>query len=83
MTHDISPSTQPPDVRREQTDVGLAMYDLIARLYPICRSITGDGVRETLKILAQEIDLETHEVPTCTEVFDWSVPREWNAAPVC
>jgi aminopeptidase-like protein len=78
MTRDISSSTQPPDVRREPTDVGQAMYDLIARLYPICRSITGDGVRETLKILAQEIDLETHEVPTGTEVFDWSVPREWN-----
>ncbi|NNM28960.1 MAG: DUF4910 domain-containing protein [Akkermansiaceae bacterium] len=57
---------------------GTAMLDLVSRLYPICRSITGDGVRETLEILSEWIPLEVHEVPTGTEVFDWSVPREWN-----
>ena len=58
---------------------GLAMYELVRRLFPICRSITGDGVRETLRILAEEMPgLQVHEVPTGTKVFDWEVPREWN-----
>jgi aminopeptidase-like protein len=57
---------------------GKEMYDLVAELYPICRSITGDGVRRTLEIVGRRIDLEVHEVPTGTEVFDWTVPREWN-----
>ena len=57
---------------------GQAMHDLIARLYPICRSITGDGVRETLAVLAEQIPLTVHEVPTGTPVFDWTVPNEWN-----
>lgn len=54
------------------------MYDLISELYPICRSITGNGVRETLKILQRHIPLDIHEVPTGTPVFDWTVPKEWN-----
>jgi aminopeptidase-like protein len=58
--------------------VGAAMYHLIADLYPICRSITGDGVRKTLAILQELIPLEVHEVPTGTQVFDWVVPKEWN-----
>lgn len=58
--------------------VGNQMHSLIRRLYPICRSITGNGVRETLAILREQIPLEVHEVPTGTQVFDWSVPREWN-----
>ena len=49
-----------------------------AKIYPICRSITGDGVRDTLGLLAAHIDLEVHEVPTGTAVFDWTIPREWN-----
>jgi aminopeptidase-like protein len=60
------------------TTVGEELYGLIAELYPICRSITGDGVRQTLGIIGREIDLEVHEVPSGTEVFDWTVPREWN-----
>jgi aminopeptidase-like protein len=54
------------------------LYQLICELYPICRSITGNGFRETLKILKQHIPLEVHEVPTGTQVFDWTVPKEWN-----
>ena len=54
------------------------MNALIARLYPICRSITGDGVRETLRILREYIPLEIREVATGTKVLDWTVPREWN-----
>lgn len=57
---------------------GEAMYQLIADLYPICRSITGEGVRQTLAKIRERIPLEIHEVPTGTQVFDWTVPREWN-----
>jgi aminopeptidase-like protein len=57
---------------------GRDMYDLIAELYPICRSITGEGFRSTLDTLARHIDLAVHEVPSGTRVFDWTVPREWN-----
>ena len=60
------------------TDIGQAMHQLMAELYPICRSITGDGVRQTLRILQQHIPLQMHEVPTGLEVFDWTVPKEWN-----
>ena len=54
------------------------MHRLIAELFPICRSITGNGVRETLRILKGHIPIEIHEVPTGTKAFDWSVPKEWN-----
>jgi len=54
------------------------MYALAERLYPICRSITGNGLRETLRILQEQIPLTLHEIPTGTAVFDWVVPREWN-----
>lgn len=57
---------------------GREMHGLVRELYPICRSITGDGVRKTLARLKQEIPIEVHEVPTGTRVFDWTVPREWN-----
>lgn len=55
------------------------MYDLIKKLYKIPRSITGNGVRETLKELQKICPLLTiHEVPSGTQVFDWTVPKEWN-----
>src|SRR6185437_11706871 len=59
-------------------DMGGTLYDLIRDLYPICRSITGDGFRRTMERLSQEIPLQVHEVPTGTQIFDWKVPREWN-----
>jgi len=59
-------------------NLGNDLYGLVEELYPICRSITGDGVRETLKRLEKDIPLTTHEVATGTQVFDWTVPKEWN-----
>jgi aminopeptidase-like protein len=57
---------------------GAEMYRLIEDLFPICRSITGEGVRETLRILGRHIPLEIHQVASGTRVFDWDVPKEWN-----
>ena len=59
-------------------EVGQEMYQFMERLYPICRSITGNGVRETLNIIKELYPAEIHEVPTGTKVFDWTVPKEWN-----
>jgi aminopeptidase-like protein len=62
----------------DMTEAGQHMAQLIAELYPICRSITGDGLRQTLRMIQKHIPLEMHEVPTGTQVFDWVVPKEWN-----
>ncbi|GAB3237727.1 DUF4910 domain-containing protein [Hymenobacter seoulensis] len=56
-----------------------AMYALLERLFPICRSITGNGVRQTLAVLQEYLpDLQIHEVPSGTPALDWKVPAEWN-----
>jgi len=62
----------------EDPDIGKHIYTLSAEIYPICRSITGDGVRNTLTHLSRHIDLSINEVPTGTQVFDCTIPREWN-----
>jgi len=55
------------------------MYDLAVRLFPICRSITGDGFRQSLGIIREHVpEMQVFEVPSGTEVFDWTVPKEWN-----
>jgi aminopeptidase-like protein len=59
-------------------DGGEAIYRLVTELYPICRSITGNGVRETLSIIGKYIPLELREVPSGLNVYDWVVPKEWN-----
>ena len=64
--------------RDESLEAGQAMHGLIAELFPIPRSITGQGVRDTLRILQKRIPLKIHEVPSGTKVFDWTVPLEWN-----
>jgi len=66
----------PTDEAAQQA--GRRMKALMRDLYPICRSITGNGVRQTLKILQEEIPLTVHEVPSGRQVFDWTVPKEWN-----
>jgi aminopeptidase-like protein len=59
-------------------DDGRSMHRLIAELYPICRSITGEGVRKTLNLILEHIPLTICEVPSGLQVFDWTVPLEWN-----
>lgn len=58
-------------------DVGQVIYDLACDLFPICRSLTGQGVRDTLDLLGRTVDLQRHAVPTGTSLFDWMVPPEW------
>ncbi len=57
---------------------GEEMYRFVEEAYPICRSITGGGVRRTLAMVGERIPLEIHEVATGTSVLDWTVPKEWN-----
>ncbi|GIH62489.1 DUF4910 domain-containing protein [Microbispora siamensis] len=54
------------------------MHALVRRLYPLCRSITGAGLRQTLEIIGESTPLEISEVPTGTQVLDWTIPKEWN-----
>ena len=52
--------------------------ELLSELFPICRSITGNGVRESLAILNRKMKLNLQEIPSGTKVFDWTIPKEWN-----
>ena len=63
-------------------DTGKEIYQLAEKLFPICRSITGEGVRQTLAILAEFIEqanaeMIIYEVASGTKAFDWTVPKEW------
>jgi aminopeptidase-like protein len=62
----------------DMDQAGEEMYRLLMELYPICRSITGDGIRETLGVIGRHLALRMHEVASGTAVFDWTVPKEWN-----
>ena len=66
------------ELKKKELEFGNEIFELIKNLYPICRSITGNGVRETLKILQQKIPLDINEIPTNTQCFDWEIPKEWN-----
>jgi len=63
---------------RSDSAIGLDLHHFAAELYPICRSITGDGIRRTLAAIQNRIPLQISEVPSGTPVFDWTVPKEWN-----
>ena len=71
MTTDIKKNINVNEVSKD-------IYELTTELYPICRSITGDGVRKTLNIIEKHIPLTINEVKSGTKVFDWTVPKEWN-----
>jgi aminopeptidase-like protein len=63
---------------KDAAEIGRELHRFAASLYPICRSITGNGIRRTLTSIQDRIPLRIHEVPTGTAVFDWEVPKEWN-----
>lgn len=62
----------------ESVSTGLDMYNLLVKLFPICRSITGNGIRQSLEIVNEIVPITRYEVPTGTKVFDWTIPKEWN-----
>src|ERR1700757_5213302 len=64
--------------QRDLSEIGEGLHRFAADLYPICRSITGNGLRQTLAAVQQRVSLQVSEVPTGTEVFDWTIPKEWN-----
>lgn len=64
--------------REDGAELGNRLHNFASSLYPICRSITGNGIRKTLELIRERIPLQLYEVPTGTPVFDWTVPKEWN-----
>lgn len=67
-----------PAWTHDPNHVGREIYQFISQLYPICRSITGEGLRQTLRLIQKRLPLTLQEVPSGTQVFDWTVPKEWN-----
>ncbi len=67
------------NLQTAETETGLKMYERMKDLFPICRSLSGEGVRETLRYFQNILPQMTiHSVPSGTQVFDWTVPDEWN-----
>ena len=75
---DMSGSIEKRLAKCDATVAGKRAYSLVETLFPMCRSITGDGLRDSLQVIKSEIPLEIYEVPTGTQAFDWTVPKEWN-----
>ena len=63
---------------RDSAALGRELHGFASQLYPICRSITGDGIRKTLAMISERVPLKLHDVPSGAPVFDWIVPKEWN-----
>ncbi|MBK3744795.1 DUF4910 domain-containing protein [Paraburkholderia aspalathi] len=79
MDHSLlKPTCVMPGGNLGENPIGDDIYALAKRLYPICRSITGEGVRKTLSVLSEHIALQRHEVATGTPLFDWTAPQEWH-----
>jgi len=74
MSKTIRTALESWDVKNEDAKV----YEIASALFPFCRSITGDGLRNSLRTLQKYVALALHEVPTGTQVFDWTIPKEWN-----
>ena len=80
MSTPIDPAFAPTDLSTvlASPDIGDKIYNLASEIFPICRSITGDGIRQTLKVMARHANIDTREVPSGTDVFDWTIPDEWT-----
>jgi aminopeptidase-like protein len=72
------PTIAAADFNLDSPELGNRLHSFVSELYPICSSITGNGLREIIRRIGQRIPLQIYEVPTGTQVFDWTVPREWN-----
>ena len=69
--------------QQDAAQLGRELHRFAAELYPICRSITGGGLRRTLSLIQNRIPLQIVEVSSGTQVFDWTVPKEWNIRDAC
>jgi aminopeptidase-like protein len=70
--------TQFNHIKSQSELISDELYQLMIKLYPICRSITGEGVRKSHQIISEYVSLQTKEIPSGTKVFDWNIPKEWN-----